>query len=102
MNITTDVTRASPSVDRLQILVKVNNALTLAIREMRKELRWMLEVGGDASRKEAPKMDQLSATEREMIADVLEALRACNDCLDLPIEDDQPTWLDDVIAGRLV
>lgn len=102
MNVTTDAPRASAAAISASYSAQVESALVLAIREMRKELRWMLEVGGDATAKTCPKMDQLDATERQMIADVLTALRACNNCLGLPVEDDQPAWLDDVIAGRLV
>lgn len=80
----------------------VDVALRLALREMRKELRWMLETGADASRDTPPRMDNLDATERRMISEVLEAIRACSDCLGGKMPPDgQPWWLDDVIEGRL-
>ncbi|KGM86736.1 hypothetical protein rosmuc_03029 [Roseovarius mucosus DSM 17069] len=74
-------------------------ALHMAVREMRKELRWMLEVGGNASANVPPKLDLLDATERQMINDVLEALRACILCTGRNrIDDGLPAWIDDVIA----
>lgn len=82
-----------------QALDLMQAAMIMAIREMRKELRWMLEVGGDATANVPPKLDQLDATERQMINDVLKALRACILCTgSSKIDDDLPAWIDDVIA----
>lgn len=80
----------------------VQAAMMLALKEMRRELRWMMEVMAEATRDTPPKPDNLDAAERRMVDEVLDAIRACGHCTggDMPA-DDQPEWLDDVIHGRL-
>ena len=80
---------------------KVEKALRLALRELRMELRWMIETSMQASLSRQPNVEYADASELTMIHDCLEAIRACLDALQGVPVDEHPDWLNSVINGEI-
>lgn len=81
--------------------VGAEGALTLALAEMRRELRWMIEAGAGADLHTPPLPGRMDRDEMRMANECLIAIRACRDVLGTMPDDDHPAWLSEVIDGKL-